>query len=634
MFTDMVGYTALGQKNESLSLALLDEQRKLIRPILNRHNGREVKTMGDAFLVEFPSALDAVRCGYDIQRTTRELNISLPEERRVHIRIGVHLGDVVESGGDISGDAVNVASRIEPLADDGGVCLTRQVFDHVQNKFELPMTSLGVRPLKNVSTPPELYKMVMPWQEEKLVPSIELDLKRVAVLPFVNVSPDPNDEYFADGLTDELIDRLAQIKGLEVIARTSIMTYKKKEKKAAEIGKELKAGVLVEGSVRKAGNRIRVTAQIINANTEAHLWSSKYDENLEDVFAIQTDIAEKVAQSLTIKLLPNERKEIGKKTTDNPAVYVICLKGRYYWNERRKDDNERALRYYEAAIRLDPKCALAYSGISDCYHTAGDYNWLMPRDAYPKTREYATKALEIDPDLAEAHASLGAEYMHYEWKWREAEEEFMKATTLRPSYSFAHQAYSALLEILGRFEEAHERIKRAYELDPLSKAIAAQYGRVLSEMGRNEEAISQLQRVTEANPDFPTAHLFLGFAYHRVSRNQEAVSELIKAAALSDDDPRFRADLAFLLALTGRNDEAKTILGELKEASAKTYVSSAQMASICHALGESDEAFELLEKAYTEKCSDLADIRTSPEMSGLRRDARWTSLEERMGFPH
>src|SRR5215831_11678663 len=198
MYTDMVGYTALGQKNESLSLALVDEQRKLVRPILSKHNGREVKTMGDAFLVEFPSSLDAVRCAYDIQRAARELNISLPEDRRVHLRVGIHLGDVVESSGDISGDAVNVASRIQPLAEDGGVCLTRQVYDQVRNKFDLQLSSLGSRQLKNVAVPAEVFKMVMPWTGKESM-SAELNRKRIAVLPFSNMSADPNDAYFTDG---------------------------------------------------------------------------------------------------------------------------------------------------------------------------------------------------------------------------------------------------------------------------------------------------------------------------------------------------------------------------------------------------------------------------------------------------
>src|SRR5207247_6975414 len=217
-----------------------DEQRELLRPVFIRHDGREVKTIGDAFLVAFPSALSAVKCGYEIQKTTKEFNNSLPEERRVHLRIGIHLGDVVESQGDISGDAVNVASRIEQLAEDGGVCLTRQVYDHVQNKFELPLNSLGLRSLKNVNAPVEVFKIEMPWHEERAPQPTQFDMNRIAVLPFVNMSPDPGDEYFADGITEELIDRLSQLSELRVIARTSMMIYKRKEKKASEIAKELR----------------------------------------------------------------------------------------------------------------------------------------------------------------------------------------------------------------------------------------------------------------------------------------------------------------------------------------------------------------------------------------------------------
>src|SRR3989475_8291482 len=219
MFTDLVGFTALGQKNESLALSVLDEQRELLRPVFNRHGGREVKTIGDAFLVDFPSALNAVKCAYEIQKTSRRFNDSLPEERRVLLRIGVHLGDVVESQGDISGDAVNIASRIEPLAEEGGVCLTRQVYDHIQNKFDLRLTSLGLKSLKNVSSSMEVYKMVMPWDATGTVSSGEHDARRIAILPFANISPDIADEYFSDGMTDELIGVLSKISGLRVVAR-------------------------------------------------------------------------------------------------------------------------------------------------------------------------------------------------------------------------------------------------------------------------------------------------------------------------------------------------------------------------------------------------------------------------------
>jgi len=226
MFTDIVGFTALSQSNESLALSVLDEQRELLRPMFNKHGGREVKTIGDAFLVDFPSALSAVRCAYEIQKTTREFNSSIPEERRVLLRIGVHLGDVVESQSDISGDAVNLASRIESLADSGGVCLTRQVYDQVQNKFEPPLRSLGAKSLKNLRTPLEVFKIVMPWEGAITEETVELDRHRVAVLPLKNMSPDPNDEYFADGMTEELITALSGLRELTVIARTSVMQYK------------------------------------------------------------------------------------------------------------------------------------------------------------------------------------------------------------------------------------------------------------------------------------------------------------------------------------------------------------------------------------------------------------------------
>ncbi|HZW58496.1 MAG TPA: adenylate/guanylate cyclase domain-containing protein [Nitrososphaerales archaeon] len=280
MFTDMVGYTRLGQSNEALSLALVNQQRKLLRPIFKRHNGREVKTIGDAFLAQFPSALDAARCAYDIQRATREFNISAPEDRRLILRVGIHVGDVLESSdGDISVDAVNVASRIEPLAQPGGVCLTRQVFDHVQNKFDLSLQSLGLKTLKNVVEPIEIFKMVMPWQSEKRSEEpasqgrtgAEFDRLRIAVLPFYNMSPDPNDEYFSDGMTEELISTISRISGLSVIARTSVMSYKGYQKKIEEIARELRVGTILEGSVRKSGDKLRITAQLVNAEDSRHL---------------------------------------------------------------------------------------------------------------------------------------------------------------------------------------------------------------------------------------------------------------------------------------------------------------------------------------------------------------------------
>ena len=286
MFTDIVGYSSLTQKNERLALELLEEHRKIVRPIIARHNGREIKTMGDAFLIEFGSALEATDCAIDMQKSLRDYDQCSTAERRIRLRIGIHVGDVVQRQSDVLGDAVNIASRIEPLAEADGICISQQVYDQIRNKIDRSIEDLGPHQLKNIDYPINVYRILPSW-EDSAIAQVRLDRKRVAVLPFLNISPDPNDAYFADGLTEELMARLSSIRGLKVIARTSIMRYKGTSKSAGEIGKELKSGTVLEGSVRKAANRLRVTAQLIDTTTEEHLWAQNYDRDLEDVFAIQ-----------------------------------------------------------------------------------------------------------------------------------------------------------------------------------------------------------------------------------------------------------------------------------------------------------------------------------------------------------
>lgn len=633
MFMDMVGYTALGQKNEALSLALVDEQRKLIRPILARHSGTEIKTIGDAFLVEFPSALDAVRCAYDIQRAIREFNYSLPDDRRVHLRIGVHLGDVVvESGGDISGDAVNIASRIVSLAVDGGVCLTRQVYDHVQNKFELPLSNLGPKALKNVSTQLEVYRMMMPWEEGASVSAVQRapERTRIAVLPFANMSPDPSDEYFADGMTEELITSLSGIKQLTVIARTSVMKYKVSTKGASEIGKELNVGTLVEGSVRKAANRVRITVQLIDALNEGHVWAQNYDRQLDDIFAIQSEIAQRVAQELEVQLLAQEKGRLERKPTASTEAYTLYLKGRHFWNERTKEATSKAVRCFEGAVGLDPRFAPAYSGLADCYVTSSDYGWLNPSDALPKAKSYATRAVETDPTLAEGHSSLGAVLDYLDWNWTEAEKEFKRAIELRPSYASAYQWNAILLQFMERHEEAFENISRAKELDPLSRVIGMNYGLAMLSLGRVEEAIDQLKEVIELNPDYSQVHLFLGMTYSLTSRSEEAIREVEAAVKLSGGDPETMTQLCFIFGRNGRTDQASKILEELQKVEKDTHVSNVWMATAFWGAGRSDEAFERLESALRERSSQLFYFKSFPWLQAFRSDPRWAPIEERM----
>ncbi len=632
MYTDMVGYTALGQRNESLSLASVDEQRKLIRPIFGRHNGREVKTMGDAFLVEFPSALEAVRCAYDIQRAVRELGFSLSEDRRIHLRVGIHLGDVVESEGDISGDAVNIASRIEPLAEDGGVCLTREVYTQVSNKIDLGIESIGLQALKNVKAPMEVFKMVMPWERETSGQSSRFDKKRIAVLPFANMSPDPNDAYFADGMTEELITTLSKAGELTLIARTSIMQYKNTTKRISSIAHDLGTGTLIEGSVRKAANKVRITVQVFDGATENHIWAENYDRDLNDVFEIQSDVAKKVADALRVKLLPSERQEIEKRPTQSKEAHILYLKGRYYWNERRPDSVKKAIEYFENAVRLDPSFALAYAGLADSYVLVSDYEMTKPIEAAEKTRYYAEKALGLDPSLAEAHAALGSAFTYQFWDWRRAEQEFKRSIELNPNYATARQWYGKCLSFTARFEESLEQHKRARELDPVSPIININLAEALVESGRYSEGIEQALKTLELNPDFAIGHYETGQFYVMGSEFDKAVAEFNRVLELIPGFPTAVGSLGHLYGLMKRPEEAERMLEILKSISAKTRVSPAYFAMVEFALGRTDEAFEHLNQAAEERSGWLMYFKAFPGFEDIRADERFTRLLKRMGF--
>ncbi len=643
MFTDIVGYTALGQKDEPLSLALVEETKKLLRPIFVRHNGREVKMIGDAFLVEFANALEAVRCAYDIQRSSREFNISMPLEKRLKLRVGVHLGDVVESDGDIFGDAVNVASRIESLATEGGVCLTQQVYDQVQNKVELSFVSLGKKTLKNVATPLEVYGVVLPWEEKIQVKEQALDTRRIAVLPFVSLSPDPQDEFFADGLTEELIDRLCQVRELEVIARTSVMSYKKKEKKAGEIGKELRAGTLIEGSVRKAGNKIRVTAQLINSSTEGHLWSSRYDRNLEDIFAVQTDIAKHVGDALKIRILPKEKRQLEKRPTKSTEAYTHYLKGRQYWNKRGNEDLIKAIEYFTQAIEIDPEYALAYSGMADCYTVLGDQQHIPYREAFPRAKEFALRAAQLDDSSVEAHASLGTAISNM-YDWDGGEREFKRALELNPNYATGHQGYGILLMRTGKLDDSLREALAAQQLDPLSPQITLFCGQVYERMGKYDLAEEQIKKVLHrppyfsplfsffSDPNFLPGYLRLAWLYLRQGKFDEAESEVIEWLRLSNNHPLGRGYLAVVHAFKGDEEEARKIIDGLNRERVYSYVPNQPLIIAYLRLGDKEKAVELVQREFEDQANWLPEISFDPTYSSVTSDPRVVEILKKVGL--
>ena len=626
MFTDMVGYTALGQRNETLSLALVEEQRKVIRPILSRHNGREVKTIGDAFLVEFPNAVDAVRCAYDIQRSVREFNLSLAQDRRIHLRVGVHVGEVVDAQGDISGDAVNVASRIEPLAEDGGVCVTRSVYDFVRNKVDIPLSSVGMKPLKNVAEPMEVYKMDLPWEKEAVAVKPELDRNRVAVLPFANMSPDPEEGYFADGMTEEIITGLSKIRELRVTSRTSVMHYKGQTKRIPEIGKELSVGTVLEGSVRKAGNRVRVTVQMIDAAGDQHLWAENYDRTLEDIFAVQSEIAEKVAGELKVQLLQSERKTIEEKSTENMEAYSNFLRGRELLREGSEPSLWQALRLFEKAVALDPSFARAHVGVAECHQTLGNSAY-EPREAMiSAVKASLQEALQLNPDLAEAHASLAQ--LHFnEDDDQGATDEAQRALELNPSLP---EPYLVLFEeaaIWGRPEEMVRDIETAYRLDPVRSRYIGLLGSVYLWTGMELEALEHWRK---------TEHLAPAVTYRWMTDYYLLKGDLAKAREyhakvqkLWPTYPWVTYVEGFIDATAGEREKALLRIEEIEEKKLGP-VAYNYIAYIYYALGDMDRYFENIEKALKGHVVISSEFFYSPLFAKAREDPRYPGMVQQI----
>jgi len=621
MFTDMVGFTALGQRNETLSLELLEEQRAMLRPIFQRHGGKEVKTIGDGFLVEFTNALEAVRCAYEIQRTSREANYSRSSERQVLLRVGVHLGDVVETGGDISGDAVNVASRIEPLAEAGGVCITRQVYDQVQNKFALPLTSLGAKPLKNVNTPLEVFKVVMPWAEGSGPGLSEVDRNRIAILPLANFSPAPGDEYFADGMTDEIISTVSGISGLTVISRTSAMRYKLTSKSMTEIGRELKAGKVLEGSVRKAGNRVRITVQLIDSESDAHLWAQSYDGNLDDVFETQSDIARKIAEALK---LPSPR---AAGRAESSEAHTLCLRARTLWNKGTREANEQAMLLFEDALKIDSESARATAGLADCYSTAAEQEWMDQKEGHDKATSLAKRALELDETLPEAHVALGKVMMADDYPG--AEVELKKALSLNPSHADAHQWYGSILRGMGRLDEALDEAKRAYELDPLPPARAFFLGVSYFFAGRNDESLAVCTKLIQTEPGFSGGYYGRAVLTSIKGAREDAYRDLRTFRRLCNGI-EYKSIQARIEAHLGNKEEASRLIDEtlalVAESNSPGARSDSYQLSFAYALIDDRERFfPFVEYLVDRKIMGPGELR-DPSYQNMAGDPRFAVL--------
>jgi adenylate cyclase len=454
--------------------------------------------------------------------------------------------------------------------------------------------------------------------------------KSVAVLPFVNLSAEPESEYFSDGITFDIINHLAKITDLKVISRTSVMRYRTTDKPLREIGEELGVATIVEGEVQRVGDRVRISAQLVDARSDEHLWAEQYDRELLDVFAIQSEVAQQVAGALKATLTPGERQRIEKKPTGDFAAYTLYLKGRYFW-ERRGEGLTKGLECFQRALEIDPDYALAHAGVADCLTLLGFYGYLPPREAWPKAKAAAMRALEIDEGLAEAYTSLGFAKVCYDWDPRAAERDFKRAIKLNPRHAPAYYWYATACLALDRFEEGFSQNERALEVDPLSIFANAHYGWTLIGGRRYERATEQLRRALELDANFALAHWLLGMAYGLGSRFEECIAHLEKACDLSARFSWFLAQLGWAYGTSGRVDEARAVLSELDARRRERHVRAFFFGLVRVGLGEVDEALDWLEKAYEERDISMAWLKQDPTFDSLRSEPRFIALLRKIG---
>jgi len=479
----------------------------------------------------------------------------------------------------------------------------------------------------------DLRKLRKELEFVKEQPSAKRRQPSIAVLPFTNLSADPEQEYFCDGMAEEIINALTHIEGLRVVARTSAFAFKNKHEDIRDIGRKLNVETLLEGSVRKAGSRLRITAQLVNVTDGYHLWSERYDREMEDVFAIQDEISLAIVDRLKVNLLGEEKAALVKRYTDNLEAYNLYLKGRYFWNRRSEGGLQRGIEFFQQAIEKDPSYALPYTGIADCYNILGWYGYISPKKAFPKAKEAAEKSLKMDDTLAEAHTSLAAVREFYDWDWLAAEREYKRAIDCNASYASIHHRYAEYLSYMGRHEESIAEIKRAQELDPLSLVINAVVGEVYYYARQYDQAIEASQRTIEMDPSFVVAHFFLAFAYAQKAMYDEAIAEARKAIELSGEGiPVFVALLGTIYSYSGKRDQAEKVLHQLRELSKQRYVSPFYIALIYLGIGQKNQAFEWLEKAFDEHDHAMETLKVDPMLDSIRSDPRFKALLKKMGL--
>jgi len=669
MFTDIAGYTALMSQDEEKALRLLQKNRALLKPIIEQFRGEWLKEIGDGTLSSFASAVDAVNCALVIQRT-------LEGDPELGLRVGIHIGDVVFERGDVFGDGVNVASRIEPLAEPGCICVSEQVYDSIRNKPGIETTLLGEQQLKGIDHPIRVFTVTEqrgilkepetvpakpgkpPWWRWAALgvavtaslavvvflymrgePAQAGPINSIAVLPLENLMGDPAEDYFVDGMHEAIISNLARLSALKVISRTSAMLYKDSDKRVPEIASELGVDAVVEGSVLKAGDRVRITAQLIHGASDEHLWANDYEGSLTDILSLQKTIARAIAGEIGLALKPEEEVFLASARQVNPEAYNLYLKG---WHFRNLESIPKAVEYLEQAVALDPGFARAWAALGHSYLLMTWYSGWNFDYAMNRMKQALDKALELDPNQSEAHAGLGV-YQHL-WKRNiaGAEASFRRALELNPDLVYARHEYGLFLMRTGRPDEALAELQRAHDLDPLNYLPLGAISWVYHYTRQYDKALEYSQVVLELIPGQDSAPDLVDQTKREILMQQgryaEAATEAEKWYTEATYEP-WKAEALFLqlraeMALGNKvkvyavRDSLRSI-GELQQLEQENPFWSARLYAI---MGEKELALGLLERAYEDTTIDGSGLVYNPEFDPLRAEPRFKTLLQKLGL--
>ena len=559
----MAGYTALMQENEQLAKAKQKHLKDVLDTTVNGHNGKILQFSGDGALSIFSSAIDGVTCAIEIQK-------QLQQEPTVDLRIGIHTGDISIEDGAVYGDGVNLASRIESLAVPGSIFISDKVADELKNQHEISLRELGYFELKNVKQPVRIFVvankgLIVPARDE-LKGKTKPPVNRLAVLPFVNMSADPENEYFSDGITEELLNSLTKVEGLQVTSRTSAFAFKGKLDDVREIAIKLNVDKILEGSVRKAANRVRITAQLINAADGYHIWSENYDRDLTDIFHVQDEISTIIANRLRENLsLASQKQHLVKASAKNVNAYTLYLKGLHYWHRLTPADTYKAIECFEQAIDLEPGYAHAYAMLAIAYSNLGATGQLKPEKAFGFANQYSDKALKIDDTIAESHIAKARVYLFYEKKWQAAYDALQKAIQLNPAVTESYRLMGYYYIVVGKKDEAVKILEKALEIDPLSTVINNYLGEAYAMAGRFDDAFHIAEKQLEINPKMRLAIEAKGWAVGMTGNWEKALELFEEVHRLANHPMKSLSPLGYAYAKLGQKEKALDIISKLEQ---------------------------------------------------------------------